>query len=186
MTQTMIFETKGNVELLSANRFAVFASRNTPEELIQYSCDVCDSIKRFSFCAVGGWQAKAEKKILSHIWEETNASVIHYLAKNLNTFSPNVTQQTYLDAKRLLFVAPPLNQLRPSHKEITQRDQLLFSQTRKIFFIHIQPGGRLEMYLNHLSEKNFTLFILDHSLNAPFFDSGMIKIHPDNAELLLG
>ncbi len=183
--QSMIFETRGNVELLSANRFAVFASRTCPDDLVQAGVNLFDALKAFPFCVVGGWQAKAEKQILNFILERTNASVIHYLAKNLSTFTPNAGQQRYLDKKRLLFVAPPLHQPRPSRKEITLRDQLLFSQTRKLVFLYIQPGGRLETYCNFLSAGDYTLFILDHPLNAPFFNSGFIKINPDNAELLL-
>ncbi len=181
----MIFETRGNVELLSANRFALFASQSTTNDLIHHSKEVFSALKQSPFCAVGGWQAKAEKQILSFLNKKTNAAIIHYLAKDLNRFIPNASQQNYLEENRLLFVAPPLNRPRPSRKEITLRDQLLFSQTRKIFFLYVRPGGRLETYLKFLNVNDYTLFILDHPKNKPFFDSGLIKINPDNAELLL-
>jgi len=186
MPQNLIFETLGNVELLSQNRFAIFASRKAPAELMIPAGHLLSALKGSSFSVAGGWQSPLEKQVFNLLTQGIEEiHLIHYLARSLSYFKPSQFQQKLLKEKRILFIAPPLRQPRASSREVLRRDALLFRQVTKILFLTIQPGGRLERYLDILSRQKYSMFILEHPANQAFYESGLVKVNADNASLLL-
>jgi len=186
MQQPLIFETIGNVELLSQNKIALFASKTAPGVIEAEALKLIETLAGTSFCFASGWQAPLEKKLFHSITRQNwNTNIIYYLAKDINTFTPNAQQESLLQENRLLVIAPQFNQNRADLKQVNKRDELLFEQVKKILFLSITQGGRLEKYLLELSRKTYQLFILDNSLNQNFFADDITPLNVDNAELLL-
>lgn len=186
MQQRLIFETIGNVELLSQNKIALFASKTAPGELEVQAVKLLKILADIPVCFASGWQAPLEKKLFHSITRQNNkVNIIHYLAKDINTFKPNAQQESLLQGNRLLVIAPQFKQNRPSRKQVNRRDELLFEQVKKILFLSVTQGGRLEKYLPELSRRAYQLFILDHPLNQNFFADDITPLNEDNAELLV-
>jgi len=183
MSQT--FETLGNVELLSQNALALFASRHTPQPIIPEAQKLFTALTRLPLALAGGWQAPLEKKLLRSIDPAAAANYLYYLAKDINTFQPDRVQQRLLNQRKLLILSPGIHAPRPSAKEISRRDTLLFAQVRKILFFYIAPSGRLEKYFNYLLEQAFQVFLLKHPLNAHLFNSDLVLLNSENAQDLL-
>jgi hypothetical protein len=182
-----VFETLGNIELLSQKRAAVFASQKTPAELHGPVISFLDALKRLPIALAGGWQSPLEKKILNQINSSgSRCNIIHYLAKNINNFKPGEDQNQLVKDGRMLFISPGIQELRPSQRQINSRDELIFSQIDKILFIFIAAGGRLEEYFNRLLSASYQVFLFEHPLNKEFFNSSAVLLNEDNAELLLG
>ena len=181
-----VFETLGNVELLSQNRAAIFASKETPAELYRPAQTLFDFILKLPLAVAGGWHAPLEKKLLqqiSHI--NSNCNIIHYLAKNINRLKLNDRQSRLINDNRLLLISPEIQDARPSRRQINSRDELMFSQIDKVLFIFISAGGRLEGYFNRMISLSYQVFLFDHPLNKEFFDSNVVLLNEDNVALLV-
>lgn len=184
MSGKQIFETLGNVELLSQNTAAVFTSKSTPREMYSAAYQLFDSLTHLSLALAGGWQAPLEKELLKKI-SSAKANIIHYLAKNINTIQPDAVQQRLIEENRLLLISPGINEARPSAKQINRRDELLFSQINKIIFIYITEGGRLQEYFDRFINSSYQVFLFDHPLNKNFFNNDVVLLNPDNCRILL-
>lgn len=186
MPNKLIFETMGNVELLSQMKLAVFSSRAVPSAIIPDAQALFKTLVHMPLSLAGGWQAPLEKKLFNAFAQKADsAHFIYYLAKNIGTFKPNPLQETLLADKRMLVIAPRVNQSRPTQKQVDARDRLLFEQVQNILFLFIEKGGRLETYLHGLSARKYPLFILDHPLNKNYFAEDIVPVNADNAASLL-
>ncbi len=186
MPKPLIFETMGNVELLSQNKLAIFSSRKTPQAIYPSAKALFKILVQMPLSLAGGWQAPIEKKLLNEFAQNpTTAHFIYYLAKDITTFRPNPLQEALIKENRMLAIAPDLSQDRPTSKQVDARDQLLFEQVPKTLFLFIEAGGRLEKYLVGLSARKYPLYILDHPLNEKYFSEDIIPVNEDNAALLL-
>lgn len=186
MHKKLMFETKGNVELLSQKRIAVFASKNTPAELFRAAEELFDSMSNLPLSIAGGWQAPLEKSLLQRADSDKCANYIIYLAQNISNFKLSLFMEKVMTEKKLLIVSPGIHQARASAFEIKKRDKLIFTQIKTILFLYISPGGMLEKYFNELSQLKYHIFVLDHPLNHAFFTKDSIPVNQDNIEHLLG
>lgn len=182
----MIFETLGNVELLSQARLAIFASRQSSVSVSEEALKLVDRLLTLPIALAGGWQAPLERQIFRQLATASNSiNCIYYLAKNINIFKPDKLQQHLLDSNRLLIIAPQTRASRPAKPFIKQRDNLLFEQNKRICFLSIRAGGRLAGYVEWLSAHKYSLFLLDHPDNSAFDGPDLVKICAANAEQLL-
>lgn len=186
MDKKLVFETIGNIELLSHKRIAVFCSQSFPQVAEQAALDLIESLSHIPLVLAGGWQAPFEKKIYKKL-SRVNSSVhfIHYLAKDINSYQLNPEEQNLVNENRLLLIAPRLNFSRADAKQVSMRDRLLFEQNNKILFLGLSAGGRLEGYIADLSSANYQLYILDHPLNEKWFAEDLLPLNPENVDLLL-
>ena len=186
MQPIQTFETLGNVELLSRKKVALFTSQNVPDELKLDAHGLFQRLIQHPLSVAGGWQAPLEKELL-HAFNEQNskAAILYYLAKDINKFKPNALQSHLIKEERMLVVAPALHGERPTKKQVSFRDNLIFEQINKILFMAISAGGRLEAYLNTLSKRNYELFILDHPQNHTYFGNDLVPVNAENIEILL-
>lgn len=185
MKKNIIFETRGNVELLSQTRVALFSSKDGPKEIYPLAEETFDRLLRLSLSLAGGWQAPLEKHLLKRAGNSCSANFICYLAKDINAAPVSDWQQAMLDENKLLLISPDIKQPRASVTLVEKRDALLFSQIKKIFFLHISKNGRLEKYFNELSRRRYQLYLLDHPLNAEFVTPDVILICPENVNVLI-
>ncbi len=185
MNQTNIFQTLGNVELLSQKKIAVFASKNSPNDLVQIVNEISEKLFKMPIALAGGWQSPLEKSVYQKFNIKCTPNIIHYIAKNINLFKPTEKQQNLIDQNKLLIISPELKENRASASAVDKRDRLIFSQNKNIFFLYIEPGGRLEKYFKELSQLNYQLYILDHPLNESYFYDDIIRINEDSVESLL-
>ena len=186
MSAKQIFETLGNVELLSQNRAAVFASKSAPPEIYPQAKQLVSVLCQLPIALAGGWQAPLEKMLLKEVYDGRNkTNVIHYLAKNINTFKPDKNHRRLLGENRLLFISPGIHESRPSVRQVKDRDELVFSQISKIIFIYISKGGRLQEYFERLISFSYQVFLLDHPLNKDFLNKDVVLLNADNCRLLL-
>lgn len=185
MNRTNIFQTVGNVELLSQKKIAVFASKKSPSELMQIIDDLSDRLFEIPIALASGWQSPLEKTIYQKFNEKCTANIIHYFAKDINQFKPTKKQQRWIDQNKLLIISPELKEIRTSASAVDKRDRLIFSQNKKILFLYIEPKGRLEKYFIELSQLNYQLYILEHPLNASYFHDDLIRFSDDSVESLL-
>lgn len=186
ITDKQVFETLGNVELLSQNRAAILASQQAPAEIFKPARALADSIAKLPLAAAGGWQSPLEKEILhqiSHVKNQCN--IIHYLARNINNLKLNKRQNPLMNSNKLLLISPEIQDTRPSRRQINNRDELMFSQIDKVLFLFISAGGRLEEYFNRMISSSYKVFLFDHPLNKRFFDSNVVLLNEENADLLL-
>ncbi len=185
MEKSTVFETRGNVELLSQLKVALFASKETPKTLYADALALFQSLQNMPLALAGGWHAPLEKFLFKNILLRCQANFIQYLARDINRIKPGAGQAELLKNEKLLLISPDIRQVRPSESLVKKRDSLLFSQISKILFLHISPGGRLEKYFNQLNPAEYHLYILDHPLNKPFFRQDVLRINAENAEDIL-
>jgi len=186
MQNNLVFETIGNVELLSQNKVAIFSSKDVSLEITSQATSLIKSISSLSIAIAGGWQAPLEKKVFSfYTKQKSPINLIYYLAKNINLFKASVLQKNLIQRDRLLVIAPQFKEKRPTHKNISMRDELLFSQINKILFLSISPGGRLENYLSKLSSKKYQLYIMEHPENEAYYAEDIVALNQNNMEMLL-
>ncbi len=186
MPQPLIFETVGNVELLSQKKLAVFCSRTVPETIKPAAERLFKALVQIPLSLAGGWQAPLEKQLFNTFaLNPPTGHFIYYLAKDISTFRANFLQESLLKEKRLLVIAPQLKQKRPTQKLVTARDSLLFEQVSRILFLFIEEAGRLEQYLAELSVRKYQLYILDHPLNKKFIGDDIVPLNHENAITLL-
>jgi hypothetical protein len=165
-----VFESLGNIELLSQKNLAVFSSRITTKRLDEEATLLFNSLRSLPLSIAGGWQAPLEKKLIDKVSVNDAANFVYYLNKDINQFPLKKNLQQLLKEKKLLLVSPELRNLRANTKDVQKRDELLFAQIKNILFLHIHAGGLLENYFYDLSEKNYQVFLLNHPDNAPFFN----------------
>ncbi len=181
-----VFETLGNIELLSQNRTAIFASKETPAELYGPVQKLFESLTQLPLALAGGWQAPLEKKLLRQISHGSNGcNIIHYLARNINNLKLNSRQSQLMNDNRLLLISPGIEDARPSRRQVNNRDELMFSQIDKVLFLFLSAGGRLEEYFNRMISLSYQVFLFDHPLNKEYFDSSVVLLNEDNIELLM-
>jgi len=185
MDRLNIFQTLGNVELLSQKKIAVFASKNAPEELKQLKDKVFDRFLHMPIALAGGWQSPLEKLVYHQFNNKCESNIIHYIAKDINKFKPTRKQQDLIDQNKLLIVSPELKEIRANISAVDKRDRLIFSQNKNILFLYIEPKGRLEKYFKELSQLNYQLYILDHPRNEALFYDDIILINQDSVESLI-
>jgi hypothetical protein len=185
MPENLTFETRGNVELLSQTRLALFASRAAPEQVYEAAKQVFSRLAALPLSLAGGWQAPLEKHLLHLFPRKATANIIHYLARDINTIRLNAQQEEMLAESRLLLISPSLKQARTTSALVKKRDALIFLQTKKILFLHIRHGGRLEQQFNELYASGHDLYILDHPANEEFLLPEAVALRADNCDLLL-
>ena len=152
------FESKGNIELLSQLKLAVFASKYTPREIYSLSRELFHSLCKLPISLCSGWQAALEKELLTNVDESITANIVYYSAKDIAQINlPKHLEPLYLNHKLLLLSAQSRTS-RVSKGDINKRDDLLFKQVDKILFMYIREGGRLEEYYNQKLRSNFPVF----------------------------
>ena len=182
----LLFETKGNIEFLSQNRLALFASRQTSSELDKISIDIFNRMRNLPLSLAGGWQASLEKKLFKLTKADDRANYIFYLNKNINTTVLSEQQELLLKEDKLLLISPGLRSERPSGSDVTKRDDLIFSQINKILFLTIRRGGLLETYFNNLLLKRYQVFLLNHPDNSYFLQADAVTaFDEDNLDIIL-
>jgi hypothetical protein len=183
-TPSIIFTTRGNIELLSQNKIALFASRKTPETMLPDIFDFFDQLRELPIGLSGGWHSPAEKRLFKRMDVAQTANVLHYFARELNSIKPTAFQEQLLTKKKLLMIAPETKSKRANKTLVRQRDLLLLSQNKKVCFLHISRGGRLENYFNQLLEMKHSVFILEHPLNEAFYCNDAVTLNTQNLDLL--
>ncbi len=181
---SIVFTTRGNIELLSQNKIAIFASRNTPEIMLPDILNFFDRLRKLPIGLSSGWHSPVERMLLKQIEITQPANVLHYFARELNTIKPTLLQQQMLDEKKLLIIAPVTESKRANKKLIRQRDMLLLSQNKKICFLYISKGGRLETYFNLLLNSGRSVFIMEHPLNKDYYGNDVVILNSENFDLL--
>jgi len=184
MSGKLTFETLGNVELLSQARIALFASRNTPVELYPAAEALFSKLTELPVSIAGGWQAPLEKHLLSQFPLSAKANIIHYLARNINNLHLNRFQENLLAVNKLLLVSPSLRPIRVTSSMVIKRDNLIHSQIKKILFLHIEQGGKLERQFNQLYGAGYHIYLLDHPSNQLFLIPDVIGMNADNTQML--
>jgi predicted Rossmann fold nucleotide-binding protein DprA/Smf involved in DNA uptake len=185
MNRTNIFQTVGNVELLSQKKIALFASKNAPDELDPAANELADKLFQLPLAVASGWQSPLEKSVYQRFNNKCTANIIHYVAKDINQFKPTEKQQKWITQNKLLIISPELKEIRTSASVVDKRDRLIFSQNKKILFLYIESKGRLEKYFKELSQLNFQLYILEHPLNESYFHDDIIRFNDNSVESLL-
>ena len=185
MNRSSVFETLGNVELLSQKKIAVFASKNAPDDLRSLIKIFFDQLFKMPVSLAGGWQSPLEKSVYAKFNWHCSANLIHYIAKDINQYKPTEQQQNLVDHNKLLFVAPELKEIRANSAAVDKRDRLIFSQNKNILFLYIEPKGRLEKYFRELSQLNFHLYVLDHPVNKSFFYDDVIPLNEDSIQSII-
>lgn len=187
MGQELVFETRGNVEILSQKKIAIFASRATPQEFYPRALTLFNRLAQQDVAIASGWQAPLEKFLFKKgVGLQIRANIIKYLPRDLNCYQLSYTEQVLLDENKLLLVAPDTDVRRPEKKWINRRDALLFSQIKHVLFLYIVPGGRLESYFNQLLNRDYHVYLPEDAQNSFLNASGVIKLNEQNVAELLG
>ena len=185
MNKTNVFQTLGNVELLSQKKVAIFASKNHPDDLSLIVNMLTEKLFKLPIALASGWQSPAEKVVYKKFNDKCTANIIHYVARDINQFKATEKQQRLIDQNKLLVISPELRENRASASAVDKRDRLIFAQNKKILFLYIEPKGRLEKYFKELSQLNFQLYILDNPVNEYYFHDDIICINEDSVESLI-
>ena len=181
----LVFHSRGNIELLSQNKLAVFASRETPEELFEPALAFFSELLQLPISLAGGWQSNLEKQLLTLFNTQATANLIQYFAREINHLKLESWQQALLNENKLLIISPETSQQRPNQGLVSKRDNLIFSHCQKVLFFYIQPGGRLQAYFDQLLKSGSQLFLFEHPTNEKQLSSDVVFINTDNLEPLL-
>jgi len=160
-----VFNTLGNVELLSHKRLLIMASRQAPDDLKQNALSFFDQILSLDLTLCGGWQAPLEKALLTRFEQRLPAGLIYYLARDINQFQPGKKLQPLFEAGKVLFAAPELSGVRVGRQQVKKRDTLMLSQNNNILFVYLRPAGHLEKTLQYCLDRQYNIFIFDHPAN---------------------
>jgi len=179
------FETRGNIELLSQNRIAVFASKETAQQLFTPSYELFKKLIQNPVSIASGWHAPLEKDLLDLCTARMPANIIYYSAKDIGQIKQSPLLTALEKEQKLLVVSAQSKQARASKTGVDKRDELLLSQIKKVLFFYIAPGGRLEEYFNMLLKGDYEIFLFEHKLNKIFYNSGCTLINEDNLGLIL-
>ncbi len=180
----LVFTSRGNIEILSQNKIALFASRQTPKQMYG---DILNFFKQLINLPIGlasGWQSLIEKQLYKEMNPVQKANVIHYFAREISQLQLSIFQQHLLGNQKLLMIAPETTSKRPNKLLIKKRDQLIFAQNKKVCFLYIQPGAKLEDYFNELHHSGHSIYLLDHELNRTFISANVVLLNKDNLEIL--
>ncbi|APF20640.1 hypothetical protein Calab_1233 [Caldithrix abyssi DSM 13497] len=181
----MVFHTRGNIELLSQTKVAVFASRESPAELSPAAIDLFNKLLHLPISLAGGWQSPLEKTLLKLFRPDVQANLIHYHARELNELSLTEQQSLLLGEQKLLMIAPETAGKRANQSLVRKRDALIFSHCQKVLFFYIHPQGRLEAYFNQLQQSGHSIYLFDHPLNERFVSSHVVLLNGENLETIL-
>ena len=181
----MVFTTRGNIALLSQDKVALFASRKTPPLMESAIFEIFDTIRALPIGLSGGWQSPVEKRLFKRMDSGQTANVLYYFARDLNTIRLSPLQEQLLAHDKLLMIAPETQSVRANKKSVLRRDQLLLTQNKKVCFLHITPGGRLETYFNRLLREGYFVYLLEHPFNESFYGPDVSLLNPDNVKELL-
>ncbi len=181
----LVFHSRGNIELLSQNKLAVFASRETPEELFKPALAFFAELLRLPISLAGGWQSALEKQLLALFNPHVTANLIQYFAREINHLKLESWQQALLKENKLLIISPETSQQRPNQGLVSKRDALIFSHCQKILFLYMQPGGRLQAYFDQLLQSGHQLYLFEHPANEKQLSSDVVFLNSDNLESLL-
>jgi hypothetical protein len=182
--QPLVFNTRGNIELLSQNRLALFASQEFPEELRADLDEFFGCLLHLPLGLAGGWQSPLERQLYARFHASMQANVIHYFARDINQLVLTPLQSRLMEKGKLLMIAPDTGSPRVSKALVKKRDRLLFAQNRKICFLFIRPGGMLEQYFAELLQTGHAVYVFDHKVNEKFKMAGAIPLTMDDLEVL--
>jgi len=178
------FETKGNVELLSQNKIALFSSKNTPDEIYKPAEELFFTLCKLSISLAGGWQAPLEKSLLDLTLSGMKANIIYYSAKDLVSIE-NPKLKELESQNKILYVSAQSRKSRVSKEDINKRDELMFKQVEAVLFLYIEPNGRLEKYFDQLINKKFPVYVLEHELNSSLSKFGAVSLNLENLKDLI-
>ncbi len=181
----LVFHSKGNIELLSQNKLAVFASRETPQELFEPALAFFSELLKLHISLAGGWQSNLEKQLLTLFNPRATANLIQYHAREINHLKLEGWQQALLNENKLLIISPETSQQRPNQGLVHKRDTLIFNHCQKVLFLYIHPGGRLQAYFDQLLKSRHQLFLFEHPANEKHLSSNVVFLNADNLEPLL-
>lgn len=179
-TLSTTFETKGNAELLSQQKIALFASKTAPKKIYPFALEIFKQLSARQICISGGWQAPLEKYLFAKAHKHDRANYLYYMATDINKTAISAEIQTLLEEQKLLIISPGISQTRTSGRLVAKRDALIFSQIKKIIFLYIERGGRLEYYYNQLISEGYDVYVLDHPLNRDFLIDTVVRLNEDN------
>lgn len=174
--QKVIFQSLGNIELLSREKIILLSSQNAPPAFKEKAGEFFTELRNQQVALAGGWQSALEKHLFKQADIQDSAGYIHYLARNLNSFVPNEQQQMLIHAGKLLLLAPEIKQNRAARTLVNKRDQLMLNQIRKVLLLYVRLGGRLEEYIKSGVFCNHQMFILNHAGNRVVFSDDMVVI----------
>ncbi len=182
--QPLVFNTRGNIELLSQNKIALFASQHVPDALQTDLEEFFTHLLHLPIGLAGGWQSPFEKQLYARFHASMQANVIHYFARDINQLALTPLQSALMEKGKLLMIAPETESRRPSKLLVKKRDRLLFAQNRKICFLFIRSGGMLEQYFVELLQTGHAVYVFDHEINEKFKMAGAIPLTIDDLEIL--
>ena len=174
------FETRGNIELLSQKNLAVFASRTTPDEIFDSAEELFNKLLYKQLAVCSGWQAPLEKRLLKKFNAMQNANLVFYTAKDIAAVNLDNSLEKMEQAGKLLIISSCARGERASAATVNKRDRLILQQVKRLLFLFIQPGGRLEQYFKNYNTPGYSLYLLDHPLNQPFMMENIVAINSDS------
>ncbi|MBN2424408.1 MAG: hypothetical protein JXR46_09410 [Calditrichaceae bacterium] len=184
-TASTIFQSRGNIELLSRDKIILLASQNPPPSIEETAVQFFRLLKKQPITMACGWQSKLEKVLFKLAETGDKAAYIHYLARNINTFSPDAHQQKLIDHNKLLVLAPEISEDRPVSYLVDRRDQLMFNQINKILLLYVRQDGRLDQYLKTGMFSTHQLYILDHQEHEKFYKGDMVVLNTHDINHLI-
>ncbi len=134
----------GNVGLLQRPLLACFCSVKCPGSLIFQAYDRAQQLASSGLTPIGGFQSPVERDLLN-IWLRGGQPLVFGLARGLEEMRLPAAYRPALKEGRLLFISAfDARQKRPTVEMTHQRNRLLAALAEDIWWIHVEPGGKLE------------------------------------------
>jgi hypothetical protein len=179
------FITRGNAELLSQKKLAVFAT-NAVQNLEQHQfAELFGCLKSLPLALTGGWHSFLEKILFNSATVNDHANYIYYLARDLNSYHFSEQQLRLMEADKLLVIARQSAQKRINRHTAGWRNRLIYSQMNGILFLYIRPEGILHACFEQLLKEGHRIFILDIPENRRFICEDTVPVQTENAAELL-
>lgn len=179
------FVTRGNAELLSQKKLAIFASNGIQSANENHFVDFFERLKTLPLALASGWHSFLEKILFNTASDTDCANYIYYLGRDLNTYRFSEHQLALMQADKLLVIARDSAQKRISKHSAGWRNRLIFSQMSGILFLYIRPEGILHNSFEQLRTQGSRIFLLDIPENRHFICRDVVPVHMDTVSELL-
>lgn len=170
----------GNLEILSAQRLALFCSVKCPGKLILETYDLVQQLKQEGVAVVGGFHSPMERECLEILLRGT-APVVVCPARSIVKMRVRPELREPLENGRLLFLSPfDDKQRRATQENAMARNRFVSALADAVFIAYAAPGGKTEQFCREVLAWGKRLYVFDSPENAHLITIGVTPVAPDS------
>ena len=162
----------GNLQLLQAEKLALFCSIRCPGKLILATHDFCKELRNEGITVVGGFHSPVERECLNILLRGTG-SIIICPARGLEGMRVPTEHKAAMDQGRVLYLSPfKAHQRRATAQMAVYRTLLVAALADAVFLAYAHPGCKTEEFCREVLGWKKTVYTRDSDSNANLINLG--------------